>query len=105
LSFLVGDNSDKLQEPLVFYITFGGRPDAGKPLQPLHHPSGFREVTSINIQMPGLDQVSDTLKSLIKIKGITFGESKQHVMEIEFDRGKSEKAQDFQPHLPLIFKW
>ena len=105
LSFWVGDNADKLEEPLLFYFTFGGHPNARKPSQPLHHPTGFREVTSLNIQLPGLTQASDTLKSLMNIKDITFTAGNQHVMEIGFDGEKSGKSKDFQPHLPLVFKW
>jgi len=105
LSFWVGDNSDKLEEPLLFYFTFGGRPDVRKPAQPLHHLTGFRELTSLNIQMPGLTQASATLQSLMKMKGITFTAGNQHVMEIGFDGEKSGKSKDFQPHLPLVFRW
>lgn len=105
LSFWVGDNSGKLEEPLLFYINFGGRPDARKPSQPLDHKPGFQEVTAINIRMPGLAQASDTLKSLTKVKDITLTEGKQHVMEIGFDGEKSGKSKDFQPHLPLVFRW
>ena len=105
LSFLVGENSTKLDEPLAFYIMFGGRPDTGKPLQPLHHPAGFREVTSINIQIPGLDTVSNTIKSLMKIKDISFTEGSLHSMEIVFDGEKLGKHKNFQPHLPLVCRW
>lgn len=105
LSFWVGDHSDKLAEPLLFYIPFGERTDARKPSRPLDHRPGFQEVTAINIRMPGLAQTSDTLKSLMKVKDITFTEGKQHVMEIGFDGEKSGKSKDFQSHLPLVFKW
>ncbi len=105
LSFLVGENANKPEEPLVFYFTFGGQPAPKKPLQPLHHLSGFQEITSINIEMPGLNTVSDTIQSVRKISGITFTEGTRHVMEISFDKEESGKHKDFRPHLPLIFKW
>lgn len=104
VSFFVGDNSDKLDEPLVFFIPFGGRPDKSGKRQPLQHLCGFTEVSSLLIKTPYYHAMSATLQS-VQQAGVSVEVSEQHLMEIGFDGEKRGKSVSFQPQLPLVLKW
>lgn len=105
LSMFIGENSAKLDEPLIFYIPFGERPDAGGRRQALEHPAGFGEISSLCVSSPAFYSMSDTLKSLRDIEGLTFKTAATHLMEIGFDGEKMGQSRSFQPHLPLVFRW
>lgn len=105
LSIFIGENSAKLNEPMIFCSPFGERPDAGGNDQPLEHLSGFREVSSLCVKSPAFDSMSDTLKSLREIKELTFETADEHVMEVGFDGEETGKSISFQPQLPLVFRW
>jgi len=105
LFILIGNNSARLDEPLLFFIPLCGRPDAAEKRQPLQHASGFVEVSALRIHSPGLAAKSATLESLRDIAGLTFTSADRYLMEIGFDGEKQGRAQDFTPHLPLVFKW
>ncbi len=104
LSIFVGDNSNKLDEPLVCSIPFGGRPDQAGKQQPLEHPAGFIEVSSVTIYTPAWHSLSTTLQT-VQQAGVIIKAGEQHLMEIGFDGEKEGKTVSFQPHLPLVLRW
>lgn len=102
---LMGSNAGILSEPLLFSITFGGRPDAAVPHQPLNHRIGCREITAVHIRSPLDHTVSDAMKTIRDAGLVTVEPSDQHMMEIVFDGGKAGQTAGFRPHLPLVVKW
>ncbi len=105
LSFLVGNNAESLNEPIIFILPIGGRPNSWKKSQPLQNRSGFNKITSLSIKMPKISSGSSTLKALRRLEAISFKESENHVMKIGFDGEIKGQSKDFRPQLPLIFKW
>ncbi|MBT8340155.1 MAG: VOC family protein [Desulfatitalea sp.] len=103
LSFLVGNNSGILTEPIILKMPNGDRP-AHKKNPILQNISGFNNVSSLCVKMP-LSLQSSTLRTIGSLERISFEESDNHVMEIGFDKENSGKAKDFFPELPLIIKW
>ncbi len=104
LSFLVGNNSVLLNEPIIFKMPNGGRPTPKKN-PPLQNLSGFSNVSSLCVKMPQTSSQSSILKSIGSLEKISFKKSENHVMEIGFDGETSGKSKDFLPELPLILKW
>ena len=105
LSFLVGNNSEILNEPIIFRMPVGGIPHAPKKRQPLQNLSGFNKVTSLCIKMPQTSPASSVLKIIGGLEAVSFGGSENHVMEIGFDGEISGQSADFRPDLPLVLKW
>lgn len=104
LSFLVGNNSEILNEPIIFKMPNGGRSSPNKsPI--LQNLSGFINVSSLCVKMPKTSSQSSILRSIGSLEKISFKESHNHVMEIGFDEETSGKVKDFFPELPLIIKW
>ncbi|HLM54582.1 MAG TPA: VOC family protein [Pyrinomonadaceae bacterium] len=102
----VAENSDHPAEPLLFHASFGVRPDEypSERKQPLEHPSGFREVTQVNISLPERT-VSKALKVIEEGGLVKLCPGEAHLLEVVFDRAAQGKATDFRPHLPLVFRW
>ena len=105
LSFLVGKNSETLNEPIIFRMPFGDRPDILKKNQPLRNQPGFGKVTSLCMKMPQTPSEHSVLETIGCLEGISFEESENHVMEIGFDGEVCGKSKSFHPELPLVLKW
>lgn len=94
-------------EPLLFVIPYGGRPDT-LPLdrqQPLHHATGWREITRLHITVPTDQPFSTAIHAIAEMGLITFSQGQEHFAEIEWDGGTQGKAIDVRPTLPLGFRW
>jgi Glyoxalase-like domain len=105
LSIWFGANADQLPEPLLFYLSFGHRPDAHKTPCNLDHPIGFREVTSLRIHYPEQRALSSTFSAIQNLGIGSILHSDRHYMEIGFDGETQGQSIDFSPHLPLMFNW
>lgn len=96
-----------LEEPLWFYLAFGSRPDAATDdkKQPLNHPIGFNEITSVHITMLDNPTLVETTSWTNAIKNFSLSQGNEHLLQIDFDHCVQGKSHDFRPILPLIFKW
>lgn len=103
----VAEGAEAAAEPLVFFAPFFARPDsyAVERRQPLEHPAGFKEITSLRVTLPNLPSPSEALAHLEQagVVGVAAGES--HLAEVTFDEGTQGRAHDFRPRLPLLFRW
>jgi Glyoxalase-like domain len=103
LAFWIGDNSDNISEPMLFYLSFAQR----KPRQPLalNHPIGFRDVTALRLHRPNCQEFSSALKAVTQMGIVSVVNGSRHLIEIGFDGEKQGRSIDFSPDLPLIFHW
>ena len=95
-------------EPWLFATPFGGRPEAKVPAkhrQLLVHPRGFDEITRLHITLPRGRPMSRALRALHRAGVVSFDAGEDHLAEIEFDRASRGQCADFQPDLPLHFRW
>jgi hypothetical protein len=95
------------QEPMLFCIPFGGRPD-GYPAerqQPISHPIGFREITELRIELPVTGSKSTAVKAIERDEFVSFVNGGEHLAEVTFDQAKAGQSVDFRPALPLVFHW
>jgi Glyoxalase-like domain len=103
----VADNSDELSEPLLFYMSFGRRSDRypRERQQPVEHAFGFKEITGIQITMPGASALSKPLRAVEAAGLARFVNGPAPLAEVIFDAEKQGKTRDFRPELPLVLRW
>lgn len=89
----------ELDEPMWCYLE-SGRP----PSQALGHPCGFREITSIRIVSPPLNEASLSV-AMARDKVIGWDAGPEHLLELTFDGNAPANGWDFRPDLPLVFRW
>src|ERR1700733_6480839 len=96
----------ELEEPMWCYIEVGRRPDEARPerRQPLEHPAGFRQITSVRIAGPVLDDAALT-PAMARTGIIALQSGKEHLLELEFDGRPNANRTDFRPALPLVLCW
>lgn len=96
-----------LSEPMYLYLSFAKRQDksiVGRR-EPMEHKLSLKEVTSIKIYINQEEVLSSAASVLNEFQNIEIIKDKEHLLELEFDKGLSKQSRDFRPNLPLIFKW
>lgn len=66
------------------------------------HENGAGKITLIRIHSNNLDQKSETLKALNRLKNVEVNDGEEYLMEIFFDNQHQKKTHDLRPELPLI---
>lgn len=94
-------------EPLVFATPFAGRPGSYPPerRQPLEHPAGLREITSLKLTLPAVENISEALRRLARSGIVEFETGDEHLAEVESDRRARGLSACFPPELPLRLRW
>ncbi|HLJ49579.1 MAG TPA: VOC family protein [Bryobacteraceae bacterium] len=90
-----------LSEPM--WCLFDDVP-TGRRRQPLGHAAGMRSITRVGLVCPGLGESSVTA-SIAARNIITLQPGDEHLLDVEFDAGKSGNRKDFRPDLPLVLRW
>lgn len=99
----VGTNSLRVEEPLLFYLPFGHKPERGE--QPLRHAVGFEEITALRLHGPSGAQVSSELSAVIETGVVELGKPGEPLLEVGFDGEKTGKSDGFGGELPLKLCW
>jgi len=86
-SFQVATNAGALAEPMLFYLTFGQRPDSrpGARPQDLENPAGLREITRVQLIGPPAADPSPALASVSNAGLVEMREGAAHLVELGFD--------------------
>jgi len=100
----VGDNSDLMAEPMLFYSAFGIKPDQCDLSYPLRHETGFNEITSVQFQIPQPGSLSTPLCTVMEM-GIVTIKAGQPLMVLGFDGQIQNQSMDFRPQLPLVLRY
>jgi len=107
LSISVAGNSDALDEPLLFHVSFGSRPDELPPerRQPLEHRLRLREITRLQWLRPSSDPLSPELRALVAAGVLSVASGPAHALEIAFDDEARGRHLSLAPELPITFRW
>ncbi len=100
LFFLIGDNSDALQEPMCICMP----PLLPKPVSSPEPCNKEWVMTALRISMPG-NEPSSVLNHFSQCEGVEILVGKPHLAEIEFNSRKLGRSRDFSPELPLRVYW
>ncbi len=97
VTFLVGENSTNLAEPLCICM-----PDSLAPPSPtVVSPPPFATVTGVTVHVP--DGVgSRTLQRVARVRDLEIQAGDEHLMEIVFGERAHGKTHDLRPTLPLV---
>lgn len=104
----MGVDSEVATEPLLFYSTFGRRPDSDEPFrrQPLKHALDLQAVTRLQVSGPQRGAASAALRALEGhcpwLSAVDRGE---YVLEVSFDEEARKQVANFRPQLPLVLRW
>lgn len=106
-SIAIATNSDNLSEPLIFISPATQKPP-NYPLErrpSLVHKVGLKEITALQVTLPGVKKFSPEVITLINLGLLQFLLGNFYQLEIEFDNAKEGKSQDFGSQLPILIKW
>jgi Glyoxalase-like domain len=101
----VGENSAVITEPMLFYVTFGRRPDQAGSRYPLAHATGFQEVTALRMQSPQQAPWSAALQAAVHMGTAIWSAGSRYHMDLGFDGETQGKVIDLRPTLPLTLSW
>ncbi len=107
LAIDVAGNSEALDEPMLFHLVFGARPDAAasSDRHPLEHATGVRELTRVRWMRPSRRPPSAELRAVVKTGLLDVGDGDAHVLELGFDDEPDRGHADLRPALPLVLRW
>lgn len=88
-------NSERIDEPLLFVLPFGRRPES---------PGTAREVTRVVIEAPVAAPSGEAI-ALAHSRIVEWRRATAHGMLIEFDRAAGGEYADLRPALPLQLRW
>ncbi|MEM7796912.1 MAG: VOC family protein [Cyanobacteria bacterium P01_C01_bin.118] len=98
----VGENSEALTEPFMFYLYFAqlkdNSPDGG-------HGHGLQTVTRLTIFGCDRNASQTIVSTLAETDGIEFRPAPDSLMELGFNDETQGQTMDFRPHLPLRLCW
>lgn len=94
----IAERSARLEEPLLFHLPGGTRPDEYPPErgQPLDHPCGAVEITGVRIVSPLSIEPLDVVSSV---------PGPEHEAEVTLDGGRAGAVLDCRPDMPLVLRW
>lgn len=97
-AFLIGNNSEILEEPLCIYVPFID------PVSKKKKVGKFKTIS--NVQLSVLrGEASETLRALQSTDRLQVELGSEHLIVMTLDAGSSGLSKDFRPELPLIIKW
>ena len=98
--FLIGENSDLLDEPLCVHMPFKLPPPTAQPV-PIEP---FSTVTELRVHVP-VTTPSDVLRRVSRVRQITLVTSAPHLLELVFNNAAAGQFRDLRPVLPLQIRW
>jgi hypothetical protein len=95
-----------LREPEMFFTSFGKRPDAraGEAREPVVHPLGLSELTSVAVTSSSRARLSTAARRLVETGLVSIDSGETDCLVLGFDHEQSHRDLDFRPHLPLILR-
>lgn len=96
-----------LMEPMWFFLAGATSPEAAPAAhrQPLGHAIGVGAISALTITVPGAHAWSPAAQTAMETGEVTLARGDCHLLEVEFDQGKTGRLHDFRPALPLVFRY
>jgi hypothetical protein len=97
----VGLNSERLDEPFLFFLPWSRGPAWDAP----EHPNGTRAITGVSLTLPEGGGSSPELDALSKLGVVGVERGPQPLMDIELDGSGKGNCVDLRPAVPLLVRW
>ncbi|MDY6942812.1 MAG: VOC family protein [Pseudomonadota bacterium] len=101
----MAEGSENPRLPLLFNLPFRRRVDAGQHPEPIDHPAGLGEITSVELSIAQGVDLSPALRMVGDWGIVRFKAGNEPLMVLGFDGVPSGESFDFRPGLPLAFRW
>ena len=103
----IATNSEALDEPMLFHLSFGMRPDSAASCDrhPLEHAAGARELARVRWLRPSQSPPSAELRAVVAAGLLDVGQGEAHALELGFDDEIRGSHADLRPSLPLVLRW
>lgn len=101
----VGANSERLDEPMLFFIETASRPDSWSRRPPCDHRLGVREVTRLTWTRPADSAISPELQAVVDVGLLDLESGSAHALEICFDNAALGRSAGLLPDLPMTLSW
>ncbi|MES2796603.1 MAG: VOC family protein [Bacteroidota bacterium] len=106
----IASNEDFPTEPMLFEMPFFGLAPKDYLLdkqQPLAHEKDFLEITKITITIPHytINSQSMAIKKVLLSNDVVMTEGENYSVSLEFDHFKKKETRNFNPLIPLTFRW
>jgi hypothetical protein len=108
LSIQMATSSQRVSEPLLFFLAFAKRGAEQRPRtpQPLDHAAGLRLITRLRVTGPPHELATSELRAAeLACPWLSIAPGGDEVAEVGFDGEAAGKSHDFRPALPLVFHW
>jgi hypothetical protein len=92
------------REPEVFFMTLPLPSPLPPERRPVAHRGAHRRVTRVTVSGPRLSSCSPGLAALAGLGVFAVSEAAAHLLELEWDGGRSGDVHDFRPTLPLLLR-
>ena len=99
-AFHIGENSNKLSEPLCIYVPFI-EPNASQRDVEQDIFATINKVVVYTTSKP----ISNVLKTVNSADRLSIKEGKKHLIEITFNNEQRGLSKDFRPDIPLVIHW
>lgn len=97
----VGLNSERLDEPFMFFLPWSRGPAWDAP----EHPNGTRVITGVSLTLPEGEGSSPELDALSKLGVVEVERGPEPLMHIELDGSREGNCVDLRPAVPLLVRW
>lgn len=100
LAMEIGDAG--VDEPMWVYLGFMRRADRERHFA--GHPAGVREISGLTLTSSAMVS-SATAEAMLANGVLSTRTGERYLLEVELDGGRSGRMKDFQPGLPLMFRF
>ena len=91
-----------VDEPMWVYLGFMRRADRERHFA--GHPAGVREISGLTLTSSAMVS-SATAEAMLANGVLSTRTGERYLLEVELDGGRSGRMKDFQPGLPLMFRF
>jgi len=100
-AILMGSNSEKPTEPLIFVLPWKSGPGYECP----QHPNGARRVTKVSLTIGAVEDPSPEFTTFCSLGLVQIGFGVAPLLKVEIDAGESRNLVDLRPAVPFMIQW
>ncbi len=100
VSFAMAENSERLDEPLIFILPWSRTPSWEVP----PHPNGARHLSRVALGSYGSSH-SPVMSAFLGLGLVAQVDAAAPLLEVHLDDGRQAQELDLRPSLPLVVRW
>lgn len=101
LSISIGRNADRLDEPLLFFLS----PGIGRRQNVIDHPNGAQSISNVSLLLAPGESTSPELHAFGALGLVEVARGAGPVMHLELDGATRGESIDLRPEIDLVVDW